>query len=112
MFQNVVNELDSSLFVCLFVMKLQREYKNFQFEQPYQRALYNVNLVVEHVRWTIDEYLNAIQCIHPIHILYLFYYSFNFVTVLHTNDKNKQSKKQINREKKHQCQFSQHNFVV
>jgi insulysin len=87
------------LFVCLFVAKLQREYKNFQFEQPYQRALYNVNLVVEHVRWTIEEYLSAISCMFSIYILF-FGPQFNIIIVVNSNDKIRNSNKTINLEKK------------
>jgi hypothetical protein len=43
-------------------LKLHREYKNFLFEQPYQRAMYNINLLIEHIRWTIEEYIEAINC--------------------------------------------------
>jgi insulysin len=55
---NLVIEEDRFL---LLKESLHREYKNFQFEAPYQRALYNVNLIIEHTRWTIEEYLEAIS---------------------------------------------------
>eukprot|EP01121_Diplochlamys_sp_Union-15-3_P012400 TRINITY_DN3708_c0_g1_i4.p1 TRINITY_DN3708_c0_g1~~TRINITY_DN3708_c0_g1_i4.p1 ORF type:complete len:951 (+),score=168.25 TRINITY_DN3708_c0_g1_i4:43-2895(+) len=42
-----------------------REYKNFQLEQPYSRALYNINLCTESFRWTNEEYIEAIEDIDP-----------------------------------------------
>jgi len=38
-----------------------REYKNFQMEQPFTRALYNINLCIENLRWSNEEYIEAIE---------------------------------------------------
>ena len=41
--------------------KVTRSYKNCKFEQPYQTAMYESALTMEHHRWHVDEYLDVID---------------------------------------------------
>lgn len=36
---------------------MKKDYQNFKYEQPYQQAMYNASLLLEHKRWHMDEYL-------------------------------------------------------
>lgn len=40
--------------------KVLKDYSNFRFRQPYQQALYYCSLILEHKKWDINAYIQAI----------------------------------------------------
>eukprot|EP01128_Nolandella_sp_AFSM9_P011831 TRINITY_DN8746_c0_g1_i1.p1 TRINITY_DN8746_c0_g1~~TRINITY_DN8746_c0_g1_i1.p1 ORF type:complete len:959 (+),score=215.62 TRINITY_DN8746_c0_g1_i1:78-2954(+) len=40
---------------------VSRGYRNFYKDQPYERALYEVSLCMENLRWTIEEYIQVVD---------------------------------------------------
>ncbi|GAQ79598.1 Insulinase family protein [Klebsormidium nitens] len=44
--------------------QVKKDYQNFKYEQPYQQAMYNASLLLEHKRWHMDEYLAVLPHLH------------------------------------------------
>jgi len=78
----------------------EREYDNFKKDQPVRRALYNVSLILESIRWTNEQYLETIKSINksdlqnfiPVLLSQLFIEAFYIGNINHLeaiNDINK-----------------------
>ena len=52
--------------------KLFKEYANFRFHQPYQQALYYCSLILEHKKWDINAYIEAINPIETADLISFF----------------------------------------
>jgi insulysin len=41
--------------------QLERDFANFQKEQPYEHAMYNISFLLESPRWHVDDYLSCLR---------------------------------------------------
>jgi hypothetical protein len=57
------SELELIILSCFF--QLSKEYKNLNKEDQFKRALYNANLIQDHIRWHCDYYIQEIDSIFP-----------------------------------------------
>ncbi|CAM6127653.1 unnamed protein product [Calypogeia fissa] len=58
--EKIVNfEVDDDRF-NIMMQKTLKDLLNFRFQQPYQQALYNCSLLIEHKHWHLNEYIEVL----------------------------------------------------
>lgn len=48
--------------------KAKKEYLNTRYQQPYQQALYSMNVLLEAKRWHINDYIAVIDGLQALHL--------------------------------------------